>query len=158
MRGKKGAVWAVVILAAFITAGLVLSCGDDDGGNGEPDVTCEDFCEKFVDECEFFEGDVDDCVDECDAFYDDFKDIEGVTEVFECAVDTRCGYVFHDCFCKAFCGRYFDCEEIDEIELIYCMALCNMGVVEVGPEGIIGGTLSILATPCDELDPLPEPE
>lgn len=147
MRGKKEVVWTVVISAALITAGLILSCGDDDGGS----VNCNEICEKFVDECEFIEGDVDDCVDECDAFYDDFKDIEGAMETFECAVDTRCGYILVDCFCKAICEKYLDCEYFEEEELFACMGECAYASLEE-PSEIIGWTVEILDADCDDLE------
>lgn len=91
MRGRKKSVWAVAICAIFITAGLILSCGDDDD-DGEVTATCRTVCEKMMNECGFeLEDTVDECVAVCEAD-------EGMDQEFlDCLMDTDCEDIEDDC-------------------------------------------------------------
>jgi len=110
MRGRKKAVWAVVICVAFITAGLILSCGDDDDAVVSPSL-CQPICERF-EEYEWIPGDfgntVADCVDGCEQ-----GEEEPDKEFLECIVDTPCETMMEVClmemFCQTACEKFDDC-------------------------------------------------
>lgn len=111
MRGRKEAFWAVVISAALVTSGFILSCGDEDG-NGGAEVSCQDACEK-LEECEwipygeYFGYTVNECVDACE------EETAGgggdFAEIYECVTDTDCDDLITECFCKIYCEKLDDC-------------------------------------------------
>jgi hypothetical protein len=109
MTGKKDVLWVVVISAALITAGLSLSCGDDDTA-----ACCQAACERLK-ECEDFDdiefddfgGTVELCVETCEA---ELAGAGGdLIEAFKCIPDTDCRNIYGDCFCPAACAKIDDC-------------------------------------------------
>lgn len=112
MRERKDVFWVIVISAALLTAGLVLSCGDDD--NGGAVVDCQDACENLA-ECDWIPFDysfgetVKDCVDACE------EEVAGdvgndFAEMYECISDnTDCGEIWNDCICQIYCEKVDDC-------------------------------------------------
>ena len=118
MSGKKVALWAVVISAALVTAGLVLSCGDED--NGEAEVNCQSVCEK-LDYCKqfpvslevgyFFEYYPGTCAETCEEMLEDEEDQKVVNqELLECIMDTDCVDIKGSCFCREACENLIDCD------------------------------------------------
>jgi hypothetical protein len=110
MRGRKYALWAVTIAAALVTAGLSLSCADDDNGA----VTCQAACERLK-ECREYEGigfyafggTVADCVEACEV---ELAGAEGgLREAFQCIPDTECEDIVSICFVPAVCPKLLDC-------------------------------------------------
>ena len=112
MKGRKEVLWTVVISAALVTAGLLLSCGDDD--NGGAVVDCQAACEN-LEECEwvpyseYFGYSVKECVDVCE------EEVAGdvgndFAEMYECISDnTDCDEIWNDCFCQIYCEKVDDC-------------------------------------------------
>jgi hypothetical protein len=109
MRGRKEVLWTVVISAALITAGLILSCAEDDTA-----ASCQAACERLRDCDEFEDIDFDDfggtveyCVETCEA---ELAEAGGdLAEAFECVTDTDCRNIMGDCFCPAICEKMEDC-------------------------------------------------
>jgi hypothetical protein len=130
MSGRKEALWAVAISAALVTAGLILSCGDDDNGA----VSCQDVCEKLA-ECEdFFDegeiaGTVAECVDSCE------EELAGAgeefLEAFRCIPDTDCWEIKGSCFCPTVCERLNECYPINMAHCMYgfCEDYLNLGEI-----------------------------
>jgi hypothetical protein len=114
MSGRKELLWALVVSAALFTAGLILSCGDDDG-NGEAATDCQGACEKLK-ECNWFSGfyyfgyTVRDCVYICE------EELAGdaagnLAELYECIADADCEDLDEDCFFQPLCEKLVtDCE------------------------------------------------
>jgi hypothetical protein len=132
MRGRKYVLWAAVISAAFVTAGLILSCGDDDGnGNGGAAVSCQDVCEK-LDECFGSPGPfgetVADCVEACE------EELAGgggmFTEFYECIIDTDCWNILGTCLCKPACENLFDCGFYFWETTAQCVYICEEDIEE----------------------------
>jgi hypothetical protein len=57
MRGRKGAVWVVIVSTTLITAGLILGCGDDSSSHEE---SCEEIRQMIDDEINSLNGCSDD--------------------------------------------------------------------------------------------------
>jgi hypothetical protein len=115
MSGRKYALWAVAISAVLVTAGLILSCGDDDD-NGAIAVNCKDTCEK-LEECEWIPGyigeDVEECEEACEAELGGAK--EGLLKALQCIPDTDdCDDIWANCFCQAACEKIKDCHLLGE--------------------------------------------
>jgi hypothetical protein len=129
MRGRKEALWTVVISAALLTAGLILSCGDDNG-NGVAEVSCQDVCEK-LDECDLIPGILGETVEECEeACEEELAGAnEGLVEAFSCVPDTDCRDIFGSCFCKPACEKLEECG----IEMMDSMAECVAECEEEAP-------------------------
>jgi hypothetical protein len=140
MKGRKEVLWIVAISVALVTAGLILSCGDDDDGGGAA-VDCQAACEN-LEECDwitygYFGNTVKDCMDVCE---DEVTGGGGedFAEMFECAIDADCEDIMPDCFCKIYCEKLEDCdifywETVDDcVEECYFFfmidtALCSIG-------------------------------
>jgi hypothetical protein len=116
MSGRKYALWAVAISAALLTAGLTLSCGDENGENGGAAVICQDACEKLnacgVNKEIFglmllFGWTVADCLEACE---DELAGGGGsLAEIFACIPDSDCWDIPGTCLCKPACENLFDC-------------------------------------------------
>jgi hypothetical protein len=108
MRGSKYALWVAVISAALVTAGLSLSCGDDDG---DTDVDCQAACEKLMMCGYYFVGNAADCTKACEQELAEAKgDLrEDLAAAFQCIPDTDCLNIYGDCFCKPACQKLADC-------------------------------------------------
>jgi hypothetical protein len=105
MKGKREALWAVVVSATLITAGLILGCGDDA-------PTCQDACKKLVEECNITAMDgwntVEECVEACETPNEEWEEAE-----IRCIVDVSCDDLGQVCI---MCG--WACEiVINECEL-----------------------------------------
>jgi hypothetical protein len=129
MRGRKEALWAVAISAALVTAGLTLSCGDED--NGGAAVDCQAACEKLMmcdyEEFFIFGYPAADCIEACEQELAEAKaDIrEGLAEVFACIPDTDCDNIKGDCFCKPACQKLADCGMLPYYNMADCVYWCD---------------------------------
>ncbi len=99
MKGRKRAVWAVIICATLITAGLILSCGDDDDDGTS--ARCQRACEVF-EECGLIPGEefgatVADCVDGCVTEVPTDLTPEEFEEVVTCLENTSCDDIEEVC-------------------------------------------------------------
>jgi hypothetical protein len=106
MKGKKETIWAVVITTALITAGLFLSCGDDD----DAAPTCQNACNKLINDCEGMFTDVwatvEDCVEDCEGPNEKWKEAE-----IRCILDVSCIDLGQVCMmCGWACGVISECE------------------------------------------------
>jgi hypothetical protein len=134
MRGRKEVFWVVVISAALVTAGLSLSCGDED--NGEAEVNCQSVCER-LDYCvqypyawqvaDFFEyyAAPGTCDEACELMLEDDEWDYGLVnmELLECIMDTDCLDIKASCFCQGTCEKLKECDLLDFWGL-YTMAYC----------------------------------
>ena len=96
MRGRKRAIWAVVISATLITAGLILSCGDGV-------ATCKGACEKSSEYRifeEFKDGpkSVEECVEKCKEELEKHK--EETIRAINCIMDNNSHDEIIDCLLK----------------------------------------------------------
>lgn len=98
MKRRKGAAWAVVIFAILIMAGLIISCGDDDGGVST--AACQDACD-ILDECDMWgvneevPPNLEVCYPFCDDGDFDAEDEEGINCINNHAGD--CDYIQWEC-------------------------------------------------------------
>jgi hypothetical protein len=118
MRGKKEIMWAVAVSAALVTAGLILSCGDDDGGVA---VDCQAACENLK-ECGFipdfmikngfyFGETVGECVEACE---DELAGGGGdFAAMYECVTDAGCADILDDCLCPTYCEKLDECDLLE---------------------------------------------
>lgn len=128
MRGRKEVLWAVIVSAALVTAGLILSCGDDNGnGNGDSATDCQEACENLW-ECEwipyyyYFGYPVRDCVYSCK---DELAgDGGGFAELYECISDADCEDIGEDCFFQPLCEKLIDDCEIWGGSVSECVDFC----------------------------------
>lgn len=109
MKGKRETVWAVIISATLITAGLILSCGDDDVA-----PTCQNACKKLVEDCEGMFDEwwetVEECAEDCEEGVE-WKEVE-----IRCLLDVSCDDLGQVClWCGWACGVIDECEF--EVEL-----------------------------------------
>jgi hypothetical protein len=124
MRKRKEVLWTVVISAALLTAGLILSCGDDDNGAA---VSCEAVCEK-LDFCEYFiDDDLGDTVAEC---MDTCEEVlagagEELTEALKCIPDTDCWEIMGSCLCPTVCEKLDECDMMYDYNMAECMEYCT---------------------------------
>ena len=96
MKGKKEAVWAVVISATLITAGLILSCSDGA-------ATCKAACEKsseyrIFDEFKDGPQNVEECVKMCKEELVDHE--EETKRAINCIIDKTSRDEIIDCLLK----------------------------------------------------------
>jgi hypothetical protein len=124
MSGRKEVFWAVAILAALVTAGLILACGDDDNGAA---VSCQDVCAK-LDECDdFIDGELgetlEDCVDTCEAELAGAG--EDLREAFQCIPDTDCWEIMGSCLCPAVCEKLDECDMMVGYNMAECVEECD---------------------------------
>jgi hypothetical protein len=127
MRGRKYELWVAVISAALLTAGMSLSCADEDNGAA---VNCQDACEK-LDACWGdpypFGYTVAECVDTCEqelaGAVADLR--EGLAEAFACISDTVCDDIMGDCFCKPACQKLADCDILFFPSMTDCVGDCD---------------------------------
>ena len=124
MSGRKYAHWTVAISAALLTAGLILSCGDDDG---DAAVSCQEVCEK-LDECDdFIYGELgetlEDCVDTCEAELEGAG--EDLREAFRCIQDTDCWDIMGSCLCLAVCEKLDECDFMFGYNMAECVEYCD---------------------------------
>jgi hypothetical protein len=128
MRGRKYALWLVIISAALVTGGLILSCGDDDGDTA---VDCQDVCEK-LDECDYFiDGELGEtlaaCVDACE------EELAGAGEeliaAFQCITETDCWEIMGSCFCPTVCEKLDECDLMQGNNMVECVYYCEDGFV-----------------------------
>ncbi len=96
MKRRKGTVWAVVISATLITAGLILSCGD---GAATCKAACEKGSEYRIFE-EFKKGpkSVEECVEKCKEGLE--KDKEETMRLINCTMDNNSHDEIMDCLLK----------------------------------------------------------
>ncbi len=98
MRGRKKAIWVVAISAALITAGLIISCGDDEDAATRK---CKRACEVF-NECEWiYPGSdlgesMEDCVEGCKEGTADLTP-EELEALVECIENTDCDFIEVEC-------------------------------------------------------------
>lgn len=156
MSGKKVALWAVVISAVLVTAGLILSCGDDD--NGDAAVSCQDVCEK-LDYCKqfplssevgyFFEYYPGTCVETCEEMLEDEDDQNVVDQdLLECIMDTDCLDIKGSCFCKEACENLIDCDYYWWFDtLTECVYYCEDEI----PLGYIAWCILYFSPDCDDI-------
>ena len=100
MKERTKAVWVVAIFAVLITAGLILGCGDDDGGVST--AACQDACDK-LDNCELWNeipyGEGPQSFEECYAFCDGGNFDAEDKEVINCINRyDDCGVIGWECF------------------------------------------------------------
>jgi hypothetical protein len=136
MRGRKEALWAVVISAALLTAGLILSCGDDDNGAA---VDCQDACAKLAECDDFIPSDYFGyTVRECEVACEDElagAGGEDFAEMFECFTDTGCEDILDDCLCQAYC------EKLDECDILLDWDTVEECVTDCGEDNIYPGEI-----------------
>ncbi|UCD85482.1 MAG: hypothetical protein JSU92_04630 [Deltaproteobacteria bacterium] len=96
MKQRKGTVWALVISATVITAGLILNCSDDA-------ATCKTACEKsseyrIFDEFKNGPQNVEECVKMCE---EELVDHEVETKrAINCIIDKTSREEIIDCLLK----------------------------------------------------------
>jgi hypothetical protein len=127
MSGRKYALWAVAVSAALLTAGLSLSCGDDDNGAA---VDCQAVCEK-LDKCDdFIYGELGETVRECvDTCEEELAGAgEELIEALKCIPDADCREIMGGCLCPTVCEKLDECNMMEDMEdwnMAYCMYLCD---------------------------------
>lgn len=141
MRGKKEILWVVVISAAFVTAGLILSCGDDDGGGVA--VDCQAACENLKD-CEwipdfaillngfYFGATIGECMEACE---DELAGGGGdFAEMYECVTDADCNDILDDCLCQTYCDKLDECDLLEWLwgDMDECEYYCGDGYLWPG--------------------------
>jgi hypothetical protein len=125
MSGRKEAFWALFISAALITAGLILSCGDDDGTA----VICQEACAKLKlcsgdngdDYLRYFGETEAGCLEVCEEVLAGAKG--ELLEAFKCIPDVHCEAIVEDCFCLTICDRLNYC--VPGLEIASCIDECE---------------------------------
>jgi hypothetical protein len=126
MSRKKELFWAMAVTVALVTAGLILSCGDDDGTA----VICQEACEKLKicsgengdGYLEDFGGTEAGCLEVCEGLLAGAK--EELIEAFKCIPDVdHCDAIVEDCFCLTICDKLNYCAPY--LQISYCIEDCE---------------------------------